>query len=66
MLGQIKGSFQMMVLSPNFQENKLKDEVSYWLKTKLRREFDSANEKALAFVDAGQMTPQQLLKKYSL
>jgi len=52
--------------SPNFQENKLKDEVSYWLKTKLRREFDSANEKALAFVDAGQMTPQQLLKKYSL
>ena len=52
--------------SPNFQENKLKDEVSYWLKTKLRREFDSANEKALAFVDTGQMTAQQLLKKYSL
>ena len=52
--------------SPNFQENKLKDEVSYWLRTKLRREFDSASKEALAFTQTNTMTAQELLKKYSI
>ena len=52
--------------SPNFQENKLKDEVSYWLRRKLQSEHDMAKATAEAFAEAGQMTPQQLLKKYSL
>ena len=51
--------------SPNFQENKLKDEVSYWLKTKLRREFDAASKEALAFTKDSQMTADQLIAKYS-
>lgn len=52
--------------SPNFQENKLKDEVSYWLKRKLKSEHDMAKATQEAFAEAGQMTAQQLLKKYSL
>ena len=52
--------------SPNFQENKLKDEVSYWLKRKLKSEHDMARASQEAFAEAGQMTAQQLLKKYSL
>lgn len=52
--------------SRNFQENKLKDEVAYWLKRKLKSEHDMAKATEEAFAEAGQMTAQQLLKKYSL
>jgi len=51
--------------SPNFQENKLKDEVSYWLKRKLKSEHDMAKATQEAFAEAGQMTADQLIAKYS-
>ena len=55
----------MDVDSPNFNENKLKDEVSFWLKQKLKTEhkMSMVNEQ----IDTSeQLTPKQLLEKYSI
>ena len=55
----------MDVDSPNFNENRLKDEVSFWLKQKLKTEhkMSMVNEQ----IDTSeQLTPKQLLEKYSI
>ena len=52
--------------NPGFDENKLKQEVSFWLKRKLQAEHNMAKATDEAFAEAGQMTAKQLLKKYSI
>ena len=52
--------------NPSFDENRLKKEVSFWLKRKLQAEHSMAKATDEAFAEAGQMTAKQLLKKYSI
>jgi len=52
--------------NPGFDENRLKQEVSFWLKRKLQAEHNMAKATDEAFAEAGQMTAKQLLKKYSI
>jgi len=52
--------------NPGFDENRLKREVSFWLKRKLQAEHNMAKATDEAFAEAGQMTAKQLLKKYSI
>ena len=55
----------MDVDSPNFNENKLKDEVAFWLKEKLKTEhkMSMVNQQ----IDTSEeLTPKQLLEKYSI
>ena len=51
--------------NPNFNEDRLKKELGYWLNQKLRTEHSmaKANNEALSYLD--EMTPDQLIAKYS-
>ena len=51
--------------SPNFEENKLKDEVSNWLKRKLKAEHRMAQANNEAFKYLDDLTVDQLIAQYS-
>ena len=51
--------------NPKFNEDRLKKEVGYWLNQKLKTEHEmtKANNKAMSYLD--QMSPDELIAKYS-
>ena len=55
----------MDVDSPNFNENRLRDELSFWLSKKLQREHQMARKNNEIFDEIEKMTTDQLIAKYS-
>jgi len=54
----------MDVDSPNFDENRLHDEVSFWLREKLKKEHKAMSGDQY-FDELQKLTPKQLIEKYS-
>jgi hypothetical protein len=55
----------MDVDSPNFNENRLRDELNFWLSKKLQREHQVASQTDKIFDEIEKMTTDQLIAKYS-
>ena len=55
----------MDVDSPNFDENRLHDEVSFWLREKLRREYKAMSGNQY-FDELQKLTPDELIARYSI